>query len=206
MKLFQKLKLTAVLSALALIGLHAIQPALPALSSLPGHQPGVFAPTVTSGHRVRLGKAALEAWTPGLTQALLAAHSPKLSNAAANASANAFTALLNSGYLKLYDGSQAATADTAVSGQTLCATLRFSSTAFGSASGGVSTANTITSDTDAAATCTTTWFRTLESDNATVTMDGSTGTSGADINLSTVSIVQHATVAVTAFTYTQSKS
>jgi hypothetical protein len=134
------------------------------------------------------------------------AHSPKLTDGTANAAADAATALFNSGYMKIYDGSQPATGDTAVSGQTLLATLRFNATAFGAASGGVATANAFTSDTDAAATGTATWFRVLKSDNSTKVMDGTVGTSGADVNLATVSIVQHATVSLSAFTYTQSKS
>lgn len=137
---------------------------------------------------------------------LLAAHSPKLSNATANAAADAVAALFNSCYAKIYDGSQAATADTAVSGQTLLSTLRCNATAYGAASAGVATANAFTSDTDAAATGTASWVRFLKSDNTTVIMDASVGTSGADLNLSTVSIVQHATVTISSWTYTQSKS
>lgn len=134
------------------------------------------------------------------------AHSPKLTNAVASLAADTVAALLNTGYLKIYDGTQAATADTSIGAQVLLATLRFNSTAFGSASSGVATANAITSDTDAAATGTATWARLLKSDGTTVVMDCSVGTSGADINLATVSIAQHATVAVSSFTYTQSKS
>jgi len=134
------------------------------------------------------------------------AHSPKTTNAVANLAADTICALLNNGYLKIYDGTQAATADTAIGAQTLLATLRWNSTAFGSASSGVATANAITSDTDAAATGTASWFRALKSDNTTVVFDGSVGTSGADLNLATVSIAQHATVAASAFTFTQNKS
>lgn len=134
------------------------------------------------------------------------AHSPKLSNVAANAAANAVCALLNTGYLRIYDGTQPATADTALSGNTLLAELRFGATAFGSASGGVAAANSITSDTDADATGTASFARAFETDGTTVVEDFSVGTSGADLNLATVSIVQHATVACSALSYTQSKS
>ncbi len=134
------------------------------------------------------------------------AHSPRLSNAGVNAGVDAICTLLNTGYIKIYNGSQPATADTAVSGQTLGATLRFGSTAFGSSSAGVATANTITSDTNAAATITATWARLLKSDGTTVVVDCSVGTSGADINLATTSIVSGATVAISAMTYTGSKS
>ena len=175
----------------------------PRIETLPGRDSSaISAPTVVGGSHA--GRSATRFSV--LTQSVLAAHSPKISNAAANAAADAVAALMNSGYLKIYDGSQAATADTATSGQTLCATLRFSSTAFGAASAGVATANAITSDTDAAATCTASWARILKSDNSTIVMDQSVCTSGCDINLATTSIVQHATVSVSAYTYTQAKS
>lgn len=200
--------LTGLVSSLvlaAIVGGYVSVP--PRLDTLPGRPAGIAAPTVeatdsfggavTGRHNLHLSYSMTE---------VLAAHSPKLSNAGANAGADAVAALMNTGYLKIYNGSQAATADTAVSGQTLGATLRFSSTAFGSSSAGVATANTITSDTNAANTITATWFRILKSDNSTVVMDGSVCTSGCDINLATTSIVAMGTVSVSAFTYTQSKS
>lgn len=131
---------------------------------------------------------------------------PKLSNAAANAAADAVCALANTGYLRIYDGTQAATADTAVSTQVLLAELRFGSTAFGAASAGVATANAITSDTAADATGTASWFRVLKSDGTSSLWDGSVGTSGANLNFATVSFVANAQIDVTSFTYTQSKS
>lgn len=131
---------------------------------------------------------------------------PHLSNTAANAAADAVVDQADSGYIRIYSGTQPATADTAITSQILLATLRWNATAFGSASTGVATANAITSDTDAAATGTATWFRALKSDGTTVLFDGSVGTTGADLNLSTTAIVQHATVSISSFTYTQSKS
>lgn len=183
-------------AALALIASHSTPPRL---DNLPGRDSSAISVPQTSSRARSL-------FFGRLNQTVSAAHSPKLSNAAANASADAVAALFNSCYFKIYDSTQAATADTSVSGQTLLSTLRCNATAFGSSSAGVATANAITSDTDAAATGTATWFRVLKSDNSTVVMDGSVGTSGADVNLATVSIVQHATVSITAFTYTQSKS
>lgn len=134
------------------------------------------------------------------------ANAPRLTNAAASAAADAVCVLLNTGYLRIYDGTQAATADTAVGAQVLLAELRFNSTAFGSASNGVATANAITSDSSANATGTASWFRALKSDGTTVVFDGSVGTSSADLTGATVSIVSGAVIAVTAFTYTQSKT
>lgn len=191
------------------------------LDSLPGRPSAIMAPEV-SGQAIYLPGVVSHdtGWTVGgsdwisptathywdFAPQLLAAHSPKLSNATANAAADAVATLFNSCYAKIYDGSQAATADTAVSGQTLLATLRCNSTAYGSAAAGVATANAFTADTDAAATGTASWVRFLKSDNTTTIMDASVGTSGADLNLATVSIVQHATVTISSWTYTQAKS
>lgn len=132
--------------------------------------------------------------------------SPKLSNTAANAAADAVCALANSGKLRIYDGAQPATADTAITTQTLLAELTLNATAFGAASAGVATANAITSDASADATGTASWFRVLKSDGTTVLFDGSVGTSGCNLNLNTTSIVAAAAVAVSALTYTQQKS
>jgi hypothetical protein len=131
---------------------------------------------------------------------------PKLANVAASAAADAVTALLNNGYLRIYDGSQPANADTAVSGQTLLAELRFGATAFGAASNGVANANAITSDSSADATGTASWFRALKSDGTSVVFDGSVGTSGANLNLNSVAVSAGAAVAVSSLSYTQSKT
>lgn len=131
---------------------------------------------------------------------------PKLSNVAANAAADAVCVLANTGYLRVYDGTQAADADTAVGAQVLLAELRFNATAFGAAAAGVATANAITADASANATGTATWFRVLKSDGTTVLWDGSVGTATANLILNSVAISSGAAVSVTAFTYTQQKS
>lgn len=132
--------------------------------------------------------------------------SQKLTNAAANAAANATTAQLNTGWLRIYDGTQPATADTAIGAQVVLAELRFNATAFGAAALGVATANAITSDTAANATGTASWFRAFQSDGTTVVLDGSVGTSDANIVLNSVAISSGAAVSVSAFTYTQAKA
>jgi len=131
---------------------------------------------------------------------------PRLSNAAASAAADAVVDLLNNGYLRIYDGTQAATADTAIGSQVLLAELRFNATAYGAASNGVATANAFTGDASANATGTATWFRALASNGTTVYFDGSVGTSDANLVLGSVSITTGQTVDVTALTYTQPKS
>lgn len=134
------------------------------------------------------------------------ANNPKLSNAGANAAADAVTALLNNGYLRIYSGTQPADADAALSGNTLLAELRYNATAFGAASAGVATANAITQDSSADATGTASFFRSLKSDGTSVVYDGSVGTSGADLNLNSVAIQSGAAVSVSSLTYTQSKT
>jgi hypothetical protein len=132
--------------------------------------------------------------------------SPSLANVGANAAANAVCGLLNTGFIRIYDGTKPANADTGLAGNTLLAELRFGATAFGAAVAGVATANPITQDSDADATGTASWFRALETDGTTAVFDGSVGTSGCDLNLPTVAIAQHAIVQITSLTYTQQKS
>lgn len=126
----------------------------------------------------------------------------QLSNTGRNAALDALTALFNSGKLRIYDGSQPANANTALSGQTLLAELTFNATAFGAAASGVATANAITSDSSADATGTASWFRCVKSDGTTVLMDGTVGTSGANANFNSTAIQSGATVAITAMTLT----
>ena len=133
------------------------------------------------------------------------ANNPKRTNLAANTACDAMAVLANSGKLRIYDGAQPATADTAIGAQVLLAELTMNATAFGAAVAGVATANAITSDASADATGTAAWFRLVKSDGTTGLWDGSVGTSGADLNLTTVSIVAAAAVNITAFTVTESK-
>lgn len=113
-----------------------------------------------------------------------------------DAAVNAIATLLNSGTLKIYSGSQPSE-DGSLTG-TLLATLTFGSTAFGSSSGGTATANAITGGT-AVATGTAGYFA-LEESGGTVVDTGTCGTSGADLNLNTTSIVSGAPVSCTGFT------
>ena len=113
-------------------------------------------------------------------------------------------ALANGGSLKIYTGSQPAL-NGAITG-TLLASLPMSATAFGTptASAGTvtATANAITSAT-AGNTGTAGYFAILKSDGTTVVLTGSVGTSGADLNLSSLSISSGATVSCSSFTITQ---
>ena len=105
------------------------------------------------------------------------------------------------GTIKIYDGSQPADADTALSGQTLLAQLTFGDPSAGAASAGVLTFNAITEDSAADATGTATWARMEDSDSNTV-FDCDVGTTGTTIILNTVSIVVDGPVDITSFTVT----
>lgn len=118
-----------------------------------------------------------------------------------NAAVNAMTPLCNSGKLRIYTGTKPATPETAASGTLLCE-LTLNATAFAAASGGVSTANAITSDSAADNTGTAGWFRITQSDGTTAVCDGDCGTSGADLNMPTLSIVAMAVISCSALTFT----
>ena len=117
---------------------------------------------------------------------------------------NAATSLVNSGFLNIYTGGQPAL-DGGVSG-TLLVQLTFGATAFATAtaSGGVVTAaaNTITNGT-ASNTGTAGYFTLMKSDGSTVVATGSVGTSGADLNMSTLAVVSGAVVSCSSFSITQ---
>ena len=112
----------------------------------------------------------------------------QLSNASVNAAVAAVAVLCNGGFIKIYDGTQPANADTAITTQNLLVTLPFSATAFGTPANGVATANPITG-ANAIMTSTATWSRQYKSDGVTAVYDGTVGVSGANLNLSTVSLV-----------------
>ena len=125
----------------------------------------------------------------------------QISDAAANAAVNALAALANGGSIKIYAGTQPANANTAITGQTLLATLTLNATAFANAVGGVATANAITSAT-AVASGTATFFRVFKSDGTSVVFDGTVGTSGCDLNMNSNVISSGATVAISSLTFT----
>src|SRR6185312_4607531 len=88
------------------------------------------------------------------------AHNLKYAVALKNARLDAITAAIGaSGFVDIYDGSQPASPDTAVTSQVKLAHLALSATFAPAASGGVLTANAISDDTDADATGTAAWCR-----------------------------------------------
>lgn len=137
----------------------------------------------------------------------------RISAAAAIAMCDALVDRLDLGagpaLLRIYSGSQPADPDAGIGGATLLAELTCSDPAFGAAvdvsPGGRATAAAITSDASANATGTAAWFRAVQS-GGTAEIDGEVGTSGADMNLSTVSIVSGAEVVITSWTVTMPQS
>lgn len=95
-----------------------------------------------------------------------------------NEALDSITDALNDGYCRIYSGTRPTNADTALSGNTLLAELRFGSTAFGAASSGVSTANAMTQDSAADAAGNPTFARLFQSNGTTVFGDISVGKTG----------------------------
>ena len=108
-----------------------------------------------------------------------------------------------SALLRIYDGTRPATGGTAT---TLLAELTCNATFAAAASSGALTLNAITQDSSANATGTATWFRIVASNGTTHVMDGNVGTSGSDLNLTTVSIVATQPVSVTSFVITEANA
>jgi hypothetical protein len=111
------------------------------------------------------------------------------------------TEISTSGLLSIYSGTQPTNPDTALSGNTLLAQLALSSTFAPGASGGVLTANAISTETSANATGTAVWFS-LTTSGGTRMIDGTVGTSGADMTINTTSIVSGAAVSCSSLTIT----
>lgn len=102
------------------------------------------------------------------------------------------------GKLLIYAGSPPANAGAGLGGATLLATLTLSDPAFASNTAGTATFDEIESAT-AVATGTASFFRLADSED-NVGIQGTVGTSGADLNFNTVSFVLGGTVAVTSLT------
>lgn len=135
------------------------------------------------------------------------AATPVMSILGAKAALDAVTALIGAGgHLIIRSGAPPATTLTADSG-TIGATLALSSTAFAASTSltsnglATATANAITSDTNAANSITAGHFR-LKTSGAVTIMQGTVGTSSADLILNTTTITAGDTVACTAFVAT----
>ena len=123
----------------------------------------------------------------------------KYSNGTRNAQQQGLITYAGSGsIIHIYQGTQPANANTAISGQTLLVSLTISG-GFGTDSNGTLTLGTV-SDGTAVATGTAEFFRITKSDNTTVVMDGSVGTSGCDLNLNNTSIATTQVVGISSGT------
>lgn len=141
------------------------------------------------------------------------ANASRISNAAAIAACDAIVDLLDAGsgagYVEILNGTQPAGVDVAVTSQTVLATLTLGDPAFGAAAdaspGATATANSITGDTSADATGTASWYRAYDSDDTAI-IDGSVGTSDADMIMASTSITATEPVAITSWTVTMPES
>lgn len=106
--------------------------------------------------------------------------------------------------INIYSGTAPSNADAALSGNTLLAQLVCNASIFtsktdtGTAARGTLAA--VTSDSSADATGTATFFRILTQNAGTVVLQGTVGTSAADLILNTTSITAGSTVSVSAGT------
>jgi hypothetical protein len=100
--------------------------------------------------------------------------------------------------LRLYDGTRPATGGTATN---LLAEFTLGSP-FAPASSGATLSPTLPAATTGAANGTATWFRIVKADGTTQVIDGSAGTSGADLVLNTATISVGVNVSISAFAIT----
>lgn len=123
----------------------------------------------------------------------------KYSNGTRDAQQNGLITYAGTGaIISIYTGTQPANANTALSGNTKLVDLIIAGS-FGTDSNGTLTFSTVSSGI-ALATGTATFFRITQSNGTTVVMDGSVGTSGADMNITTTSISTGQTVSITSGT------
>ena len=125
----------------------------------------------------------------------------RLTEAMRNAGLDAMlTSAQNSGKLRIYDGSQPAGPATAITSQVLLAELTLNATAWAAASSGSKAANAITGAV-AVASGEGAWFRITDSAGTTAYVDGSVGTSDANLILPTTTIPAGVSVNVSSLAF-----
>src|SRR4051812_34128114 len=144
-----------------------------------------------------MGSSPLTRPQPNLTVMALQ-YSTTLRNARADAKT---TVVGNAGLLRIYTGSAPADCGTVASGTKLSEHTLGSPFAAGAASGVLSP--TVPSNVNALATGTAGYWRVYKSDGTTCVIQGSVGTSGADMNLNTLSLVTGGPVQVNSWTFTE---
>jgi hypothetical protein len=121
------------------------------------------------------------------------------SNGTRNAQQQGLITFAGSGsIIRIYQGTQPANANTAISSQTLLVSLPIVGS-FGTDANGTITIGAVTS-AQAVATGTAQFFRIVKTDGTTVVMDGSVGTSDADMILNTTAIANTQTVTISSGT------
>jgi hypothetical protein len=129
----------------------------------------------------------------------------QITDAMANAMANAGLTQCNGGTLKIYDGAKPANGDTAITGQVLLSSHALGNPAFGGAAGGVAAANPI-ADGTAVATGQASWCRFFTSGGAPV-FDGTVGVgAGFNLNLNSIDIQVNAKVSINSYSFTVLKA
>jgi hypothetical protein len=118
-----------------------------------------------------------------------------------NAALDARTARLSNGYLRIYSGTQPAGPGTAITSQVLLAEHRYGTPAFAAAVASVATANAIAA-VSVLATGVATWFRSVQSDGVTAEIDGTVGTSGANLIVGSTNYQQGADSTIASLTLT----
>jgi hypothetical protein len=124
------------------------------------------------------------------------AYSTELRNAKLDANT---TIVGNAGKLEIYSGTDSAGTNNAEG--TLLASFTLGSPFAPAASGGVQSP-TLPADTTGVATGTAGWARVTKADGSTAVMDLTVGTSGAQVNLNTLSISTGVAVSITSWTIT----
>lgn len=126
------------------------------------------------------------------------------STVARNAKAAAWAALADAGILRIYDGTQPASPQTAISTQVLLGSIVLASPAFGAPSTGTVTANIAPPVTTTAAGVAT-WYRLFESDGTTVIRDGdvSLPAGSAECKLANTNIQPGQALTLSSYAYSQ---
>lgn len=130
-----------------------------------------------------------------------------ITSAAASAMAAALNTYIgNTAKLKIYDGTPPANAGTALGSNTVLATFTLDSPGFTEALGVLTLDTSPALTVAASASGTATFFRLFKTDGTTVVLQGSVGTSGAQLNLNTTSITSSVNVTITSGTVTVPQS
>jgi hypothetical protein len=134
------------------------------------------------------------------------AKNTRLTNLAVNTEADAFAALMDGGFIDIYDGLQPDSADAPLGKQVRGVSLGLGRPAFMPALDGILSANPITPGVATASINPATWARVYRADHKTFVMDVSVGTRDANIILRTTNIPEGVKVECSSFQHLIPKS